>query len=147
VLSSRAPTTATKYAGAFRRWKKWAVNRRGIELFPAKPLFVALYLNFLREKASTSAPIEEAVNALSWAHQMAVAEDPTSHPLVKQVLAGCKRVLACRSQKKEPITPEILHKLVEQFAQPGTSLADVRTITICLLGFAGFFPTITNSQV
>ena len=70
---------------------------------------------------------------------MAVAEDPTSHPLVKQVLAGCKRVLACRSQKKEPITPEILHSLVERFAQPGASLADVRTITICLLGFAGFF--------
>ena len=70
---------------------------------------------------------------------MAVAEDPTSHPLVKQVLAGCKRVLACRSRKKEPITPEILHNLVERFAQPGASLADVRTITICLLGFAGFF--------
>jgi len=42
VLSSRAPTTATKYAGAFLRWKKWAINRRGIELFPAKPLSVAL---------------------------------------------------------------------------------------------------------
>ena len=41
--------------------------------------------------------------------------------------------------KKEPITPEILHNLVERFAQPGASLADVRTITICLLGFAGFF--------
>ena len=69
---------------------------------------------------------------------MAVAEDPTSHPLVKQVLARCKRVLTCRSRKKkEPITPEIFHKLVEQFAQPGTSLADFRTITICLLGFEG----------
>jgi len=75
-------------------------NRRlSTDLF-AKPLFVALYLNFLRGKASTSAPIVEAVIALSWAHQMAVVEDPTSHPLVKQALAGCKRVLACRSRKK-----------------------------------------------
>jgi len=41
--------------------------------------------------------------------------------------------------KKEPITPEILHKLVERFVQPGASLADVRTIIICLLGFAVFF--------
>ena len=139
VMSSRAPATVKKYAGAFLRWKKWAVNRQGVKPIPAKPIFVALYLNFLQRKATTSAPIEEAVSALSWAHQMAVVEDPTSHPLVKQVLAGSKRILACRSRKKEPITPEILSNLVEKFAQPGASLAEVRTVAICLLGFAGFF--------
>ena len=31
-----------------------------------------------------------------------------SHPLVIQVLAGIKRMLACPTVKKEPITPEIL---------------------------------------
>ena len=71
VLSSRAPATATNYAGALIRWKKWAINRRGIGLFPAKL-------------------------------------DPTSHPLVNPKLA-----------------------------QPGTSLADVCTITcLALLVFS-----------
>jgi len=81
----------------------------------------------LARKASTTAPIGEAVVALAWAHHAAVAEDPTSYPLVEQVLAGCKRVLACRSRKKEPITPKSLNNLVEKFAQPGASLADVHS--------------------
>ena len=68
---------------------------------------------------------------------MVVVEDRTLHPLVKQVLAGSRRILACRSRKKEPITPEILSNLVENFAQPGAFLADVRIVAICLLGFAG----------
>jgi len=91
VLSSRAPATATNYAGAFLRWKKWAINRRGIGLFPAKL-------------------------------------DPTSHPLVNRYWLDVSG-----SSLAEPITPEILPKL----AQPGTSLADVRTITcLALLVFS-----------
>ena len=37
-------STAKKCAGAFLRWKKWAVNRQGVKPIPAKPIFVALYL-------------------------------------------------------------------------------------------------------
>ena len=32
-------------------------------------------------KSKTSVPVEEAVNAVSWVHQVAVVEDPTDHPL------------------------------------------------------------------
>ena len=41
--------------------------------------------------------------------------------------------------KKEPITPEILANLIEKFGQPQASLSDVRTLTMCLIGYAGFF--------
>ena len=56
------------------------------------------------------------------------------------MLAGSRRILACRliKKKKDPTTPEILSNLVENFAQPGASLADVRPVAICWLGFAGF---------
>ena len=90
VLRSKAPATVKKYAGGFSRWKKWADSKHNIEAFPAKPFQFSLYLAFLTQSANTSAPVEEAVNSLSWAHQMAVVEDPTDHPLVKQVLAGAK---------------------------------------------------------
>lgn len=139
VLQSRAPATCKKYAGAFNRWKKWAVTKSEVVAFPAKPLHVALYLSFVIQKSLTSSPVEEAVNALSWAHTSACVEDPTKHPLVKQVLGGAKRMLAHKVAKKEPITPEILKVLVERFAQEGARLSDIRTLTICLLGFAGFF--------
>ena len=80
----------------------------------------------------------EAVYALSCVNQIATVEDSTTHPLVVQVLAGIKRKLACATTKKEPITPEILLTLVSKFGQQDASLSDIRTLTICLLGFAGF---------
>ena len=90
------------------------------------------------QKSSTSAPVEEAVNAISWVHQVGVVEDPTQKDLVKQVLAGAKRMLAHRTNKKEPITTEILAKLADQLAGEDSDLADVRLMTICLVGFSGF---------
>ena len=139
VLRGRAPSTVRKYSGAFLRWKKWAKAKQvGIQILPAKPLHVALYLAFLIQKSSTSAPVEEAINSLSWAHQLACVEDPTKCSLVKQVAAGAKRILAHRTCKKEPITPHILEKLVNAFAGEKASFSDVRIVAICLIGFVGF---------
>ena len=139
VLQSKAPATVKKYAGAFSRWKRWAVTKPNIDIFPAKPFQVALYLSYLVRTAKTSAPIEEALNSLSWAHTLAVVEDPTDHPLVKQVVAGAKRILAHKTSKKEPITAEMLHQLYDKFVSKDAELPIIRTMTICLLGYAGFF--------
>ena len=54
------------------------------------------------------------------------------------MLAGAKRILAHRTQKKEPITPAILEQLVSKFASKEAPLSDIRIVTICLIGFAGF---------
>ena len=74
--------------------------------------------------------MEEAANALSWVHKVAVVEDPTDHPLVKQIVAGAKLILAHRIAKKDPITAKILHKLVGEFISDDAELPAVRTITI-----------------
>ena len=79
----------------------------------------------LDKTAKTSAPIEEAVNSLSWEHTLAVA--------------GAKRILAHKTCKKEPITAEILYKLYDRFVSKEAELPIIRTMTICLLGYAGFF--------
>ena len=139
VLQSKAPATVKKYAGAFSRWKRWANSKPGIVAFPAKPFQLALYMSFLMKSARTSAPVYEAVNSLSWVHTLAVVEDPTDHPLVKQILAGAKRILAHKTEKKEPITAEILQKLYDKFVTADADLPVIRTMTICLLGYAGFF--------
>ena len=98
-------------SGAFLRWKTWATLKYGSQTcLPVKPLHVALYLTYLIQKSSTSAPVEEASNAISWAHQLAATDDPTQNDIVKQVVAGAMRILAHRTTKKEPITPEIVEK-------------------------------------
>ena len=92
------------------------------------------------QRSTTSAPISEAVSALSWVNQVATVEDTTTHPLVQQVLAGAKRKLAHKTTKKEPITPEILATLIDRFGRPQAPLLDVRTLAMCLIGYAVFFP-------
>lgn len=139
VLQGKARSTATKYSSAFTRWKKWAESKHEVSAFPVDPLHLCLYLNFLIQKSASVAPVEEAVNALSWVHDMAVVDNPSSHPLVAQVLAGAKRILAKPTVKKEPITADILGLLVHKFGQQGASLSDIRTLSICLISFAGFF--------
>ena len=83
-------------------------------------------------------PVEEAVNSIYWAHQLAVVDDPASHPLIKQTFAGAKRILAYRTTMKEPIAPEILHRMFNTVVTPSAKLPIIRT-RICLLGYAGFF--------
>ena len=81
---------------------------------------------------------QNAPTYLSWAHNLASVEDPTGHPLIKQVLEGAKHTLAHKTNKKL-ITPEILKSSVDKCATTHATLAHIRTLTICLLGFAGFF--------
>ena len=107
-------------------------------MLPAKPIHIALYLSYLAQSAKSSAPLEEAINALSWVHSMATVEDVTAHPLIQQVMAGTKRLLAHKTSKKEPITTENLLALVDKFGSNDASLADIRALTFCLLGYAGF---------
>ena len=136
AMQGKTPATIKKYSGPFSRWKQWASSCHEVPVLLAKPMHVALYLGYLSQVAKTPAPLEEAINALSWVHRMATVEDNTTHPLVQQVLAGVKRLLAHKTTKKEPITVEQLESLVERFGGKEASLADVRALTFCLLGFA-----------
>ena len=138
VLRGKAPSTVKKYSVAFVRWKKWASARREIEIFPVQPLHLSLYLSYLIQKSASAAPVEHMVCAISWVHTIALQEDPTEHSLVKQVVAGAKRILAKPTSKKEPVTSSILRMLVDKFGSNDAPLSDVRTLSICLLSFAGF---------
>ena len=42
-------------------------------------------------------------------------------------------------KETDPITPEILKDLVDKFATREASLSNIQVVTICLIGFSGFF--------
>ena len=114
-----------KYGGAFLCWKRWALSKHDdIPILPG----TLLYLAFLTQTSSTYVPVEEAVNALSWVHQLAAVEDPTQCNFVRQLLDGTKQMLAHKVQKKEPITPEMLQQVVDNFAGKSASLSDVKLV-------------------
>ena len=125
-----------KYLSAFRRWKSWALQHK-ISVIPAKDHHVALYLQHLADRVGSKSAVEEACNSLAWVHSTAGLVSPTVSPFVKATLEGLQRSLAKPVNKKEPLTVEMLAKMVEDAQRSGT-LSDLRLATACLLSFAGF---------
>ena len=133
ILHSRADSTTRKYLGAFRQWKVWATSHSLVSV-PAKLHEVALYLQHLAEESGSKSA---ACHALAWVHSTAGLASPSSHQFMKATLKGLQRSLAKPVVKKEPITLEMLEAMVDDANKSG-SLSDLRLVTACLLGFAGF---------
>ena len=137
VLRGRADSTVTKYGNAFQRWKSWAQARQEVAVFPVKEVQFALYLQHLGETVRSWSAVQEAVNAVSWVHQVAGCEPIAQSPFVQATVAGLKRSLAKPKEKKEPVTVDMLAALVDSLGQ-SPALSDVRLAASCLLAFAGF---------
>ena len=57
--------------------------------------------------------------------------------MVKMTLEGSKRILSVPVKKKEPMTVDILRKIVTFYC--ALTLKSLRICTLCILGFSGFF--------
>ena len=138
LLSGKADSTAKKYIGTFLRWKLWAEARQEVPSFPAQEAHIVLYLQHLSQTVQSKSAIEEAVNALSWLHQVSgLPPVSSSLPSVQAALAGHRRLLAQPKVRKEPVTAEMLKSMVDA-AGPEPSLSEVRLLAVCLLAFAEF---------
>lgn len=135
--NSRAKNTKRKYSYAFENFCKWCNNFKNINPLPASDYYVSLYLVHLSKNAKSFAKIEEAFYAISWAHKLAGFTDPCKSDLCVSVKEGSHRMIGNTVvNKKEPITPEILNKIVDRF--DNDNLSDVRICCMCLISYAGF---------
>ncbi|XP_062621054.1 uncharacterized protein LOC134282664 [Saccostrea cucullata] len=145
-VTSKAENTAKQYRYAFNTFCKWCSSfNPGIQSLPASENNVALYIIHLAKQCKSSGTIHSAIHAISWAHSLAGYIDPCDSALVKTVKEGAVRETSKPVIKKEPITPEHLKTLVSTFGEDG-NLYNLRTLCMCLLGFAGFlrFSEIVN---
>ena len=46
-LESKAPSTVQKYRSGWLKWRQWAASKIGVQVIPAKPLHVALFISEL----------------------------------------------------------------------------------------------------
>ena len=99
VMNSRGNSTTSKYLRAFRHWKEW-VSSHKLPSMPAVAHHIALYLQHLAKTTMSKAMAEEAVYAISWAHNLAGLSSPTETPLVQMTLQGLRRLLAKPIQRK-----------------------------------------------
>ncbi|XP_071124201.1 uncharacterized protein [Mytilus edulis] len=73
-----------------------------------------------------------------WAHKLAGFNNPCTSELVTFVNEGAQRKLGHFITKKDPITPDILRKIVHTYGHLNSNLKDLRTVCMCLLSYAGF---------
>ena len=83
-------------------WTGWAVRKR----FPAKPMHIALYLQYLANTVKSKSATSVAVNALAWAHRMAGMESPTENSLVRTVVDALDRELFLAMIKSIGLAPK-----------------------------------------
>ena len=138
VIASRAPGTTDAYRRAFTRWKNFASSVDEIQVFPARTEHVALYLQHLLDSTHSHSAVDSAIYGIQWAHHLAGIPSPTDSPIIHDVSRAAKRLIGTRLvNKKEPILPDMIKKLVE--ASNPDNLLNLRNVCIFLLAFAGFF--------
>ena len=79
--------------------------------------------------------------ALKWFHSFVPINgpNPLDDECAKNVIESAKRREGNPILKKDPISTELIKKIINKFASEGASLKDLRIAALCTLGFAGFF--------
>ena len=132
-----------KYRSGWLKWRPWAASKIGVQIIPAKPLHVALFISELTVISVSNntgiSSIESVLYGIKWAHSLAgIVECPTSHPLVKSSLEGARRKLACPVQPKEPLSVDTVCRIADHYIS-SSSLDVIRFLFILLVGRAGFY--------
>ena len=138
VIASRATGTTDAYGRAFLRWRRFAASLDEIQAFPAKPEHVALYLQHVLDTTKSHSAVDSAIYGIQWAHNLAGIPSPTNSPIVHAISRASKRIIGTRvTNKKEPISPEMITRLVD--ISNLDNLLELRNVCIFLLAYAGFF--------
>lgn len=138
--SAHAASTKEKYQKAWQHWSSWANNFTEIIQCPADPFHISLYFNEIVNQKQSIGFLNAAYCGIRWHHHTSGFHSPTDHPLVKLAFEGAKRTATTYkvlTNKKEPITPDLVKSLVKRYTS-SSNLVDMRFIIICLVGFFGF---------
>lgn len=138
-LKSRADNTKKKYGHAFDNFCKWCNSFNNVNPLPASDFHVSLYFIYLTETSKSVSKIDEAFYAISWIHKLSGFPDPCKSFLCQSVKDGANRSIGHYVvNKKEPITPDMLQKIVQFYGNNSSNLSDLRIACMCLVSFAGF---------
>ena len=136
AMSSKAASTNKKYDGYFQKFEDWC-KLYGFVPLPAKVNTVCVFLSYLVGKKVSVALLHSYFYAINWKHNLSLLTNPCEDKLSKMILEGSKRILAVPVKRKEPLSVEMLRKIVT-FYSSNSNLKSVRLCTLVILGFSGF---------
>lgn len=130
-----AESTRRRYRGALKRFSAWCAER-GEAPRPAAPETVAEYAAALADAGKLVSTISAALAAIGEAHDSAGYESPVKSAAVRDTMAGIRRTLGTRPDKKSPATQDHVKAMASACGDDPQGLRDR---AVLLLGFAGAF--------
>ena len=131
-----------RYVTQYRYFSVY-VKSRGVKLvLPRDSLLVSEYLFYLHETKRSYAVVLSAFCALKWVHDLipyGAQANPVHTALNHNLVQASKRVFSRPVNKKAPITPDMIYHICVKFAHEGSTLSDLRTTLLFVLGFNGLF--------
>ena len=136
---AKAEGTWTVYEGHWERFRSFSAEIGRDPGPPTDPALLADYVIALRERGQAASTLSVACAAIAHRNRAAGAESPLSHPQVREVLAGAKR-LAARAQAgrgaSDPLLPADIRSFISNL-KPG--LGGQRDMALLTFGVAGGF--------
>jgi hypothetical protein len=138
IEKSKSVNTNKKYNRGFERWQSWSSKFKEVTVLPASGIYLSLFFIQLIQTCVSVSIIDECHYGITWVHKLTGFDDPCKFPIVSEILEAAKRILSEPVRKKEPINPENMLMLFNRFGGEHANLSDLRTLTLCSLGYAGF---------
>lgn len=133
--ASKADATVRAYAADARAFEAWC-RGYGFLPLPASPEAVAAFLVAEAEAGRSASTIGRRCAAISYAHKLAKAADPTTSEEVRAAMKGIRRRVGVAPNRKAAATAEIVAAMLMRI--PDT-MAGKRDRAILAIGFAGAF--------
>ena len=140
LINAKAKSTSKRYIYEIQKFHKWC---KASSLEPVPPFSVAVIISYLNKVYSDSNSYSTLIlshSALKWFHSFLpdILDNPLDSPLCKMMLESAKRTKN-PVKKKQPLSSNMLRDIIDKYGSLSASLKDLRTATLCSLGFVGFF--------
>lgn len=101
---------------------------------------IAIFLSGLIQQGVSEAVLCSFFYSIKWYHDLHCAlYNPCYDSIIQKLMEGVKRILS-KPLKKEPISSDILEKVIDLFGdrEKNRDFRSLRTMAMLLLSFAGF---------
>ena len=142
LLASKANSSVKKYVTQYTYFSVYLKSRGVILVLHCDSLLVSENVSYLHETKRSYAFVSSAFCALKWVHDLipcCAQGNPVDTALNQNLVQASKVVFSRPVNKKEPITPDMIHRICVKFVHEGSNLSDLRTALPFVFGFNGLF--------
>ena len=129
MKNSKASSTIKNYDYYYQKFQNWC-NLHNFSSLPASTATVAIYLNSLVQRSVSVSVLYSNYYSIKWYHDLNLHSNPCDDKLISMFLKGGKRTLSKPIIKKDPITPDILNKIIDMY---GKDHSNLKTVSVCFL--------------